>query len=108
MNRVVVGDQVVVISGNHKGEKGTVARIDFERNRVLVEGVNLVKRHMRATQENAGGIVSVPAPLALSSVMPLDPESGKATRVRVEERDGKKVRVAVKSGAVLTVEAAQS
>ena len=107
MNRVIVGDQVEVISGNHKGEKGKVARIDHERGRVIVEGVNLVKRHMRATQETAGGIVQIPAALSLSNVMPIDPESGKPTRVRFEERDGKKVRVAVKSGAVLTAEKAE-
>ncbi len=107
MNRVRVGDQVQVIAGNHKGEKGKVARIDAEKGRVVVEGVNLVKRHMRATQQAAGGIVQVPAALALSNVMPLDPETGKPTRVRYEEREGKKVRVA-KSGAVLTVEKGES
>lgn|SRR5690606_19632653 len=107
MNRIVVGDEVQVVSGNHKGEKGRVARVDHEAGRVLVEGVNLVKRHMRATQERAGGIVQVPAPLALSNVMPLDPESGKPTRVRFEERDGKKVRVAAKSGSVLSAPKAE-
>ena len=100
MNRLLVGDEVQVVCGNHKGQKGKIARIDNDRGRVLIEGVNLVKRHTRATQETAGGIVQVPAPLAISNVMPLDPESGKPTRVRFEERDGKKVRVA-KSGAVL-------
>ena len=103
MNRLRVGDQVVVIAGDSKGQKGKIAKIDFERGRVLIEGVNLVKRHLKATQERAGGIVSIPAPIAISNVMPLDPETGKATRVRFEEREGKKVRVA-KSGAVLSVE----
>lgn len=100
MNRLCVGDEIVVTAGNHKGQKGKVARIDFDRGRVIVEGVNLKKRHMRATQETAGGIVQIPAPLAISNVMPLDPETGKPTRVRFEDRDGNKVRVA-KSGAVL-------
>jgi len=103
MNRLRVGDQVVVIAGDSKGQKGKIAKIDFERGRVLIEGVNLVKRHMKATQDRAGGIVSIPAPIAISNVMPLDPQTGKATRVRFEEREGKKVRVA-KSGAVLSVE----
>jgi len=103
MNRLRVGDQVVVIAGDSKGQKGKIAKIDFERGRVLIEGVNLVKRHMKATQDRAGGIVSIPAPIAISNVMPLDPQTGKATRVRSEEREGKKVRVA-KSGAVLSVE----
>lgn len=102
MNRLLVGDEVQVVAGNHKGLKGKIARIDADRGRVIVEGVNLKKRHMRATQETAGGIVQIPAPLAISNVMPLDPESGKPTRVRIEERDGSKVRVA-KSGAVITV-----
>lgn len=107
MNRLSVGDQVVVTSGNHKGEKGKVAKIDLERGRVIVEGVNLVRRHLRATAERQGGIVSIPSPIAISNVMPLDPETGKATRVRYETRDGKKVRVA-KSGAVLAAAAKEN
>lgn len=100
MNRLRVGDEVIVVSGDYKGKKGKLARIDAEQGRVIVEGVNLVKRHLRATPQTAGGIVQTPAPIAISNVMPLDPETGKATRVRFEERDGKKVRVA-KSGAVI-------
>lgn len=100
MNRLRVGDEVQVVAGNHKGEKGKVLRVDLERGRVLVEGVNLVKRHMRATPQAAGGIVQIPAGIAVSNVMPLDPETGKPTRVRFEVRDGAKVRVA-KSGAVI-------
>lgn len=100
MNRLCVGDQVEITAGNNKGQQGKVARIDFERGRVIVEGINLKKRHMKASQTTSGGIVQIPAPIALSNVMPLDPETGKATRVRFEERDGHKVRVA-KSGAVI-------
>jgi large subunit ribosomal protein L24 len=100
MNRLRVGDQVQVVAGNHKGEKGRLASIDFERGRVIVEGVNLVKRHVKATNDQAGGIQKRPAPLAISNVMPLDPTTGKPTRVKFELRDGEKVRVA-KSGAVL-------
>lgn len=103
MQRVRVGDQVVVISGNHKGKRGRVSQVLVERNAVIVEGVNLVKRHVKATPQQQGGIVEKPAPLDLSKVMLLDPESGKPTRVRFEERDGEKVRVA-KSGAVITAE----
>lgn len=103
MNRLRVGDQVQVVCGNHKGQKGKIARIDNERGRVIVEGVNLVKRHTRATSEAAGGILQIPAPIAISNVMPLDPQTGKPTRVRFEERDGKKVRVA-KSGTIITAE----
>jgi large subunit ribosomal protein L24 len=100
MNRLLIGDEVLVVSGNHKGQKGKVARIDAARGRVIVEGVNLKKRHMKATTQTAGGIVEIPAALAISNVMPLDPQTGKPTRVRFEVRDGNKVRVA-KSGAVL-------
>lgn len=100
MNRLRVGDQVVVTAGNHKGEKGKIQRIDLEGGRVIVEGVNLKKRHMRATPQQAGGIVRIPAPIAISNVALLDPSTGKATRVHAEVKDGSKVRVA-KSGAVI-------
>ena len=100
MFRLRVGDEIQVVAGNHKGQKGKIARLDNESGRVIVEGVNLKKRHLRASAQTAGGIVQIPAPLAISNVMPLDPETGKPTRVHFEERDGKKVRVA-KSGAVL-------
>lgn len=100
MNRLRVGDEVIVIAGNHKGEKGKVARLDLEGGRVIIEGVNLKKRHMSPTPQTAGGILQIPAPLAISNVMLLDPKTGKATRVHFEERDGKKVRVA-KSGEMI-------
>lgn len=100
MNRLRIGDQVQVTAGNHKGQTGKVIRLDYERGRVLVEGVNLKKRHLRANQQSTGGIVQIPGALPISNVMPLDPETGKPTRVRFEERDGEKVRVA-KSGAVI-------
>jgi large subunit ribosomal protein L24 len=100
MNRILVGDEVLVTAGNSKGQKGKIAKIDYELGRVIIEGVNLRKRHMRTSPEQTGGIVQIPAPIDISNVMPLDPKSGKATRVRFEERDGAKVRVA-KSGEVL-------
>lgn len=101
MNRLRVGDEVLVVAGNHKGQKGRLAKIDLETGRVIVEGVNLVKRHVRATSESGGGIQQKPAPIAISNVMPIDPQTGKATRVRFETKDGSKIRVA-KSGAVIT------
>jgi large subunit ribosomal protein L24 len=100
MERLRIGDEVVVTAGNHKGQKGKVARLDFDSGRVIVEGVNLKKRHMAATPERTGGIVEIPHALAISNVMPLDPKTGKPTRVKFEVRDGKKVRVA-QSGEVL-------
>ncbi|HMR05020.1 MAG TPA: 50S ribosomal protein L24 [Polyangiaceae bacterium] len=100
MERVRVGDEVVVISGNEKGKRGKVLRLLKDKDRVVIEGVNRIKRHMRATQAGPGGILEVEAPLHLSNVMPVDPEGGKPTRVRIQEKDGAKVRVA-KSGATI-------
>ena len=99
MMRVKKGDTVVVIAGKDKGKKGTVTKVFPKANRVLVEGVNLITKHQKPTAMNPqGGIVNKEASLHISNVMPLDPETGKGTRVRVEMKDNKKVRVSVKSG----------
>jgi large subunit ribosomal protein L24 len=103
MQRLVRGDLVRVMRGEDKGKQGRVKRVLLERNAVIVEGVNLVKRHVKATGERAGGILETEAPLDASKVMPIDPETGKATRVRAKVVDGKKVRVA-KSGAALVAQ----
>ncbi|MCH2108840.1 MAG: 50S ribosomal protein L24 [Polyangiaceae bacterium] len=100
MNRLLIADEVQVTAGNSKGQKGKIAAIDYERGRVVIEGINLRKRHMKPTPQTNGGIIEIPGPIALSNIMPLDPESGKPTRVHFEERDGKKERVA-KSGAII-------
>jgi large subunit ribosomal protein L24 len=98
--RIQKGDQVVVISGKDKGKKGKVMKFDAESNRVLVEGVNLVKRHMKPNPRmQQGGILEREQPLAASNVMLVDPKTGKGTRVRIKTDDkGVKVRIAVKSG----------
>ncbi len=103
MQRLIRGDLVRVTRGNDKGKQGRVTRILSERNAVVVEGVNLVKRHVKATAQRAGGILEVEAPIDASKVMPVDPETGKPTRVHVRIEDGKKVRVA-KSGATLVAQ----
>ena len=103
MQRLVRGDLVRVMRGEEKGKQGRIKRILAERDAVIIEGVNLVKRHVKATAQRAGGILEVEAPLAASKVMPIDPETGKATRVRASVVDGKKVRVA-KSGAQLVAQ----
>jgi len=100
MRRLLTGDNVVVTAGAHKGKTGKLKTFDTTRNRVVIEGVNVRKRHVRPTQQRAGGILEAEQPISASNVMPIDPETGKPTRVRFEERDGQKVRVA-KSGAVL-------
>ena len=94
------GDRVKVISGNHKGTEGTVLRVEREKNRVVVQGVNMRKRHMKPSQASPeGGIVQFEAPLHASNVMLLDPTSGEPTRVRlVKDADGARQRVSVRSG----------
>lgn len=100
MQRLRTGDEVIVVSGDDKGRRGRIARILVERNLVVVTGLNMVKRHVRATPQKPGGILEVEAPLHVSKVMPLDPTTGKATRVKYKVVDGKKQRVA-KSGATI-------
>ena len=99
--KIKKGDQVVVITGRDKGKKGEVLEVLRAELRVRVQGVNMVKRHRRATQNDAGGIISMEAPLHVSNVAHLDPESGAATRVGFEVKDGNKVRVAKRSGKAL-------
>jgi len=97
------GDTVIVITGKDKGKKGRVLQAYPRENRVLVEGVNLVKKHTRPSQANPqGGIITQEAPIHASNVMPVDPKTGEATRVGYKILDnGKKVRIAKKSGEVL-------
>jgi large subunit ribosomal protein L24 len=94
------GDRVRVIRGNFAGTEGTVLRVLTKENRVVVEGVNMRKRHTRPTQANPeGGILTFEAPIHASNVMLLDPSSGEPTRVRQQfDADGTKERVSVKSG----------
>lgn len=103
MARLRKGDRVVVVRGNDKGKQGKILRVVTEQDLVVVEGVNLVKKHRAATPQRPGGILEVEAPLHACKVMPLDPTTGKATRVRFEEKDGKKTRIA-KSGAEIVGE----
>jgi large subunit ribosomal protein L24 len=103
MQRVRKNDLVVVIAGKDKGSRGKVLKVFPDRNRVLVEGLNRVKRHQKATQKiQQGGIIEKEMPIHLSNVMPLDPKTEKPTRVRSgKSKDGSKTRVSAKSGAVL-------
>ncbi len=100
MNRLKVGDLVVVTSGKHKGQQGRITRLLKDEGRVVIEGVNMVTRHQRPTpQATEGGRIQKEAPIHESKVMPVDPGTGKPTRVRIQTgEDGKKIRVA-KSGA---------
>ena len=97
--KIKKGDQVVVLSGKDKGRTGTVTKVMPKEGKLLVDGINVAARHRKPTQTNPqGGIDRSPAPLAISKVAVADPKDGKPTRVRFEQKDGKKVRVAVKSG----------
>ena len=96
------GDQVMVITGADKGKVGKVLRVLTGKDRVVVEGINRVWKHVRPSQRNPqGGRIQKDAPIHVSNVMPLDPTTGKGTRVKFEEKDGVKHRIAVGSGADL-------
>lgn len=97
--KIKKGDTVVVTTGTSKGAKGEVLKVDLQKSRVLVQGVNLRKKHKKPTQQAAGGIESIEAPIHVSNVALADPKSGEATRVGYKTlKDGKKVRFAKKSG----------
>ena len=95
------GDTVVVIAGAQKGAKGEVLEVLPKKNRVIVEQVNIVKKHQKPTQENAGGIIEKAAPIHISNVMLVDPKTGEPTRVGRKEVDGKLVRYSKKSGEII-------
>ena len=97
------GDHVVVIAGKDKGTKGEVLKVCPKDQRVVVKGVAMVKRHMRPSQADPeGGIKTFEAPIHISNVSQIDPKGGKPTRVGFKTlKDGKKVRVATKSGEVI-------
>jgi len=93
-------DQVKVISGKDRGKTGRVVRVDRTRERVYVEGLNIIKRHQRArTMQEQGGIVEAPGPIHVSNVQLLDPSDNRPTRVGVKrDEGGRRVRVAKRSG----------
>ena len=97
--KIKKGDKVVVLSGKDKGRTGEVTRALPRDGKVVVSGINVIARHRKPSQANPqGGIDRVEAPLHISKVALADPKTGKPTRVRFDVKDGKKVRVAVKSG----------
>ena len=99
---VAKGDLVQVISGDEKGKRGTVLRVYPKTGRVAVDGLNLVKRHRKATQTTEAGIVTFPAPMAHSKVMLIDPKSNEPTRIRRrKDADGMVERIAVRSGVAI-------
>lgn len=98
------GDKVKVITGKDKGKEGVVTQVFPKNNKVIVEGVNIVKKHSKPTSASPqGGIVETEAPIQASNVMLIDPSTGEATRVGYKFENGEKVRYAKKSGEVLNV-----
>ena len=100
--KVKKGDEVIVITGKHKGKKGKVIKSLPKDRKVVVEGVNVVKKHSKASAASAGGIIEFEKPINVSNVAVVDPKSGEATKVGYKVlKDGKKVRFAKKSGEVI-------
>ena len=97
-----VGDKVVVISGKDKGKEGLITKTLRAENRGVVEGVNVVKKHVKPNGQAAGSIVEMEAPIHASNVMHIDPKTNKRTRIgHTVDKNGKKVRVAKKSNEIL-------
>jgi large subunit ribosomal protein L24 len=103
--RIKTDDEVIVIGGKDRGKRGKVLRVDPKKNRVYVEGLNIVKRHQRPQQvagaqraEQVGGVIEKEGPIHISNVMLVDPNDGKPTRVGTEIEDGKRFRIAKRSG----------
>ena len=100
--KIKTGDTVQVITGDHKGSQGKVQKVDREKNKAIVEGVNLVSKHEKPSSRNPqGGITKKEAFIHISNLSLIDPKSGETTRVGYEIRDGKKVRLSKKSNEVI-------
>jgi large subunit ribosomal protein L24 len=105
--RIKTGDEVIIIAGNDKGEQGTVQRVIPRKNRVVVSGINIVKKHQKprptgGRTQAQGGIIEFEAPIHVSNVMLVDPETGEPTRVGIRrDEDGRRIRYAKKSGTEL-------
>lgn len=100
--KIKSGDTVKVITGDHKGVDGKVLRVLREKNKAIVEGVNIVSKHVKPSANNPqGGIVKKEAPIHISNIALIDPKSKEATKVSYKVEDGKKVRVSKKSNQVL-------
>ena len=97
------GDKVVVLTGKDKGKRGEIVQMLPSKNKAIVGGVNVVKRHTKPSQTGPGGINTKELPIALSNIAIEDPKDGKPTRIGFKEKDGRKVRFAKRSGEVIDV-----
>jgi large subunit ribosomal protein L24 len=99
--RIRKGDNVIVLAGKDKGKKGEVKEVLTKSGKVIVEGINILISHQKQSKDNAGGRIKKSAPINTSNVALIDPKSEKATKIKFELRDGKKVRVSKKSGEII-------
>jgi large subunit ribosomal protein L24 len=98
---IKTGDKVIVISGDEKGKTGVVSQVIATKQRAVVDGLNIVKKHVKATQTQEGGIQEVAAPLHISNLAHVDPKTGKATRIGRKEVDGQTVRFSKSTGEII-------
>lgn len=102
MQKLKLNDEVIILAGKDSGKKGKVKNINFKKKTVIVEGVNVFKKAVKPTQENPnGGFANLEKGVHISNVAVASPKTGTPTRVRIEVKDGKKIRVATKCGSVL-------
>ncbi|MFV9930143.1 MAG: 50S ribosomal protein L24 [Rickettsia endosymbiont of Haemaphysalis japonica] len=100
--KVKKGDEVVVITGKHKGKKGKILKVFPEDSKVIISGVNLVKKHTKSNQMSEGGIITKELPIHISNIAHIDPKTGNPTKVAFKFlEDSSKVRVAKKSGEII-------
>ena len=99
--KIKKGDTVIVIAGKDKGKSGNVTSMITNKDRVIVQGINIVKRHRKATQENPGKIEEIEASIHISNISHVDPETRKPTRIKYGFQDGLKKRISVVSGSLL-------
>ncbi|ASX28246.1 50S ribosomal protein L24 [Rickettsia sp. MEAM1 (Bemisia tabaci)] len=100
--KVKKGDEVIVITGKYKGKKGKILKVFPEKNKIVVSGINLVKKHTKPTQVSEGGIITKELPIDISNVAHVDPKTGNPTKVAFKFlEDGSKVRIAKKSGEII-------
>ena len=102
MQKLKLNDEVIILAGKDKGKTGVLTRLNLKGKKAWVKGINVLKKAVKPTQENPnGGLMDIEGSVHLSNVALVSPKTRKSTRVRIEERDGKKVRVAVSCGSVI-------
>lgn len=102
MNKYKKGDKVVIVKGKDKGKKGTILSVFPDEQKIIVEKINIVKKHMKPTQQSQGGIIEIPAKLSWANAKVLCPKTDKPTRIGVKEVKGKRVRYAKATGELLS------